>query len=268
MAGKRGPWSKEDRLFIRQNYAKLSPEKIGEHLNRDPEAIKKYLEQQAMLTAYGIETEKYLDIRQTRHWPILVSQFSETELDICVYHWDAILEQFNENIQHTEEIQVIDVIKIEVLSNRVLTAEKQQEKAIEELQTAIRAERKKPIAERNSEYILNMEKQVANLYAAIETISREYRDLLKQKNAMLDKLKATRDHRIQSLENKHESIINWFRELENNPTLRKKLGLEMEKSRLAAKEEYMRLSDWYTYADGMVDQPILCAETVKDDHTL
>jgi hypothetical protein len=264
--GRRGPWSKEDRIFIRQNYDKLTPEELAAELRRDADAVRKYLEQQGLITAYGVEESKYIDLRKSKHWPNLVTQFNEEELVTVVHHWDSMLEQFHENTTHTEEIQILDVIKVDILGNRLLTSEQQQKKTIDDLDAAIRAERRKPLEDRNTDYILNLEKQIANIYAAVETISREFRELLKQKNAMLDKLKATRDHRVESLEKKHESLISWIRLINEDPNYRKKLGLEMRKMSLGVKEEFIRLSEYHKYADGTVDQPILCAETLKEDH--
>lgn len=264
--GRRGPWSKEDKIFIRQNYDSLTPEEIAKELRRDVDAVRKYMEQQGLISAYGIEEAKYIDLRKSKHWPNLVLQFNELELEQIVHHWDSMLEQFHDNVTHVEEIQIIDVITVGILGNRLLTSEQQQKKTIDEIDAAIRAERKKPLEERNTDYILNLEKQLANIYGGLETISREFRELLKQKNQMFDKLKATRDHRVQALENRHESMISWIRQLNDNPDLRKKLGLEMRKMALAVKEEYIRLSEYHKYADGMIDQPILCAENVKEDH--
>ena len=39
----------------------------------------------------------------------------------------------------------------------------------------------------------------------------------------------------------------------------------MEKMRLAMEKEKGRLSDYHKYEDGLIDQPFLTPETVKDD---
>ena len=51
----------------------------------------------------------------------------------------------------------------------------------------------------------------------------------------------------------------------SNPDTRRELGIEMEKMRLAMKEEEKRLSNYHQYEDGGVDQPFLTPDTVKDD---
>ena len=41
--------------------------------------------------------------------------------------------------------------------------------------------------------------------------------------------------------------------------------IEMEKMRLAAEKEKERLSDYVQYEDGIVDQPFLTPETLKEE---
>ena len=44
----------------------------------------------------------------------------------------------------------------------------------------------------------------------------------------------------------------------------KKYGIEMEKMRMAMEKEKDRLSAYHKYEDGVVDQPFLTPDTVKE----
>jgi hypothetical protein len=44
----------------------------------------------------------------------------------------------------------------------------------------------------------------------------------------------------------------------------KKYGIEMEKMRLAMKNEQKRLSEFHKYEDGQVDQPFLTPDTIRE----
>jgi hypothetical protein len=50
--------------------------------------------------------------------------------------------------------------------------------------------------------------------------------------------------------------------MDRNPMFRNKIGLDMEKMRLAHLKEKERLSEFMKYEDGIVDQPFLTPETV------
>lgn len=54
-----------------------------------------------------------------------------------------------------------------------------------------------------------------------------------------------------------------MKQIIENRELRKRLGEDMEKMRLASELEYQRLSSLHKYIDGGVDQPILNHESIR-----
>jgi hypothetical protein len=88
--------------------------------------------------------------------------------------------------------------------------------------------------------------------------------MLKEKNTILEKMKATRDARIKHIESGKHSFVGWMRQLLDNPERRLAVGRDMEKMRLATQVEFERLSDYHEYEDGEVDQPLLTPERVLD----
>ena len=113
--------------------------------------------------------------------------------------------------------------------------------------------------------LYSLERQVAVLRAAQESLTRDYRDLQTKKSSMLKDLKATREQRVKRLEDSKQTFIGWVRNLIADPEARHEMGMEMEKMRLAAYKEKERLSEYHQYEDQLVDQPFLTPDTVKDD---
>lgn len=265
---RRGPWSKKDKEFIEENAHKLSAEEIGRALKRNPEAIKKYIKQNGIvLTGPRLASNARVDydLKCTPHWKELEKQFTKEELDSFLYHWNNTIKQFRDDVLHTEELQIIDMIKLEVMMNRLLSQEREMERTAKALSEVVNEEKARDPDQQDKDLIFNTEKQIAQMYSGMEAINREYRSLLVEKNKILDKLKATREQRIKDIQSSKESIPGWINHLIKNQDVRRDLGLRMEKMRLAAKEEYIRLSELHTYIDNKIDRPILTPETVMFD---
>ena len=114
------------------------------------------------------------------------------------------------------------------------------------------------------DYTFNLERQIAVLRAAQESLNRDYKDLGMKKGAMLKDMKATREQRIKRLEDSKQTFIGWVTDLMVSPEKRHELGIEMEKMRLAMHKEKDRLSAYHQYQDGLVDQPFLTPETTEE----
>ena len=173
--------------------------------------------------------------------------------------------QFREDVFHTEEIQIVDTIKLEILMNRIL---KSQHKGVEEVHRIgqlVLMEKEKEKEDRDHEYIMNMERQIAVLQATQETLSKDYKDLQARKSTMLKDLKGTRDQRIRAIEDSKQTFASLVKKLASDPEFRYSVGIEMEKMRLATESEKERLEEYIEYEDGTVDQPFLSPETAKED---
>ena len=149
--------------------------------------------------------------------------------------------------------------------NRCLKEQSGNSNDVGDIQKLLDDERELDKEEQDFDRILNLERQVAVLRAAQESLSKDYKDLQTRKNVLLKELKGTREQRIQRLEDSKHSFIGWVKNLTQNPDEVHRIGLEMEKMRLAAQKEYERLSEYHEYEDGGVDQPIITPENVKTD---
>ena len=136
---------------------------------------------------------------------------------------------------------------------------------IDEIETLIATEKEKFIGDQDREYLINLERQVAIYRAAIEALSKDYKDLQGKKSGMLKDLKATREQRIKRLEDSKQTFTGWIKNVLQNAAFREELSINMEKLRLAVDKESARLAGYHKYDDGVIDQPLLTPETYSDD---
>jgi hypothetical protein len=163
----------------------------------------------------------------------------------------------------TEELQILDAIKLEVLMNRALITQQSNMENISRYQEEVTLEKRKTLEMQDKEAIYSIERQIAVCRAAQDTLTRDYKDLQTKKASMLKDLKATREQRIKRLEDSRETFIGWVQNLMTNPEIRQELGIEMEKMRMAMNKEAERLSEYHTYEDKNVDQPFLTPDSIK-----
>ena len=260
-----GRLSKSDWDYIDANAENLSPEKIAENLGRTVESVEKYLKKLGKSfnkhEAFVVQAE--YDIKSRPYWKELKAQFSDDELELFLYHWKQIIAQFRKDVLATEELQIVDTIKLEVLMNRALREQQESMERVRALDAEIELEKTKDSDQQDKEMVFNLERQIASLRAAKESLSREFKDLQTKKAAMYKDLKATREQRIEKLESNKQTLSSLVNKILRNPDFYEQEGKAIEKMRLAMEKEKERLSDYHEYADGTVDQPFLTPETIK-----
>ena len=264
---KTGRLSKDEWAFIEFNSDKMSAAQIAKELDRAIEPIQKHLQKlgKGKDLRKNLQTQAEYDLKKRPYWRELQAQFSESELEILLYHWKEIVSQFRKDILATEELQIIDVVKLEVLMNRALREQQYSMNKIAEFDEMIEFENRKAAEDQDREFIFGLERQIATLRAAKESLSREYKDLQTKKSAMYRDLKATREQLIAKLEDNKETFSGLVQKLVRDPDFVEEQNLYMEKMRLAVMKEQERLSDYHEYEDGTVDQPFLTPETILDE---
>ena len=148
--------------------------------------------------------------------------------------------------------------------NRALREQQSNMKNISIFEELLQDEKNKDSEYQDRDYIFNVERQIATSRAAQEALGREYKDLQGKKSVMLKDLKATREQRIKRLEDSKQTFIGWVSQILTSPDLRREFGIEMEKMRLAMENQKQELSEWHKYEDGIIDQPFLTPDTVKE----
>jgi acyl carrier protein phosphodiesterase len=260
---KKGRLSKEEMRFIAVSTDSMTVEDIAKRLDRDVESIDSFIKRK-LKKGLSLEEEVAFELEDRPYWIELQSQFTEEELELFKYHWTRIIAQFKDDVFPTEELQVVDVIKLEILMNRCLKSNKDNINEMNIIDKFIKDERALDKDQRDQDYIMNLERQAAALRASQESLNRDYRELQTKKASMLREMKGTREQRIKRLEDSKQSFVSWVAMLMQDPETLKKYGIEMEKMKLAMQKESERLSAFHKYEDGQVDQPFLTPDTVQE----
>lgn len=262
---KTGRLSKQEWHYIETHADELTPEQIAANLDRDTDPILKYLKKIGKSGSHkqALVVQAEYDIKSRPYWKELKMQFSEEELELFLYHWSEIIAQFRKDVLSTEEMQIVDTVKLEILMNRALREQQQSMERVRILNSDLEEERARDTDQQDRELIYNIERQIASLMAAKESLSREFKDLQKKKADMLKDLKATREQRIQKLENSKSTMAELINKILRDPEFFEEQGKELEKMRLAMEYEKHRLGDYHTYEDGSIDRPLLTPETIN-----
>jgi hypothetical protein len=251
MVMKKGRISKEEERIISRLVDSLPVEDIAKQLDRDVESVDNFIKRKLRVGLSNEEVAAY-SLENRPYWNELTSQFTIDELELFKYHWSRIISQFKDDVFPTEELQVVDVIKLEILMNRCLKSNKDNLNEMSLIDKLIRDERSKDKDDIDRDYLMNLERQVAALRASQESLNRDYRELQTKKASILREMKGTREQRIKRLEDSKQSFTSWIATLMQDPELLKQYGIEMEKMRLAMLKEKERLSAFHKYEDGQI----------------
>jgi len=262
---KKGRFTTDEMKFIEANAEVLSSIEIAKALNRDPESIRNWIGLKiGFSTKQKKEAEVANELKTKPYYRELFSQFSPEELEMFEFHFKKMWSQFKDDVFHTEEMQIVDTIKLEILMNRILRGQQDTQREIVLNERLIQDEKAKDKDMRDVDLIVNLERQVAMLRASQETLSRDYKDLQSRKATMLKDLKGTREQRIKAIEDSKQTFASLVKKIATDPQYRTTIGIEMEKMRLAMEYEKERLSEYHTYEDGQVDQPFLTSDTIQE----
>tara|TARA_R110000796_G_scaffold130360_1_gene245985 strand:+ start:733 stop:1533 length:801 start_codon:yes stop_codon:yes gene_type:complete len=260
---KKGRLSKDDMAFIEANAEVLSPEDIASELDRDPKSIRDWIGEKIGFSAkQKKEAAVANELKAKPYYRELIHQFSSEELEMFEFHFKKMWSQFKDDVFHTEEMQIIDTIKLEILMNRILRSQQESQGQISTYEGLVREEKAVDRDQRDMEYIIQLERQVAVLRASMETLSKDYKDLQGRKATMLKDLKGTREQRIKQIEESKQTFASLVKQIATDELFRSQIGIDMEKMRLAMEKEKERLSEYHNYEDGAVDQPFLTPETL------
>ncbi len=262
---KKGRFSVDEMSFIEAQAEVLSPDQIAEKLDRDPVSIRDWIEKNVGFSAsQKKEAVVANELKAKPYYRELSNQFSAEELEMFEFHFKKMWSQFKDDVFHTEEMQIIDTIKLELLMNRILKSQRDNQQDVLINEKLVQDEKARDKDQRDMDLIINMERQVAILRASQETLSKDYKDLQARKATMLKDLKGTREQRIKAIEDSKLTFATLVKKIATDPSYRNHIGIEMEKMRLATEKEKERLSEYSNYEDGIVDQPFLTSETVKE----
>ena len=269
---KMGRISKDEEKIIKENL-NLGFEVVAAEIDREPESVLSFIKKKVAkgdfdsphwMAEPNSEEQAQFDLTFRPYWSELKQQFTEEELKLFQYHWARIISQFKDDVIPTEELQVVDLIKLELLMNRSLKYNKENIEQISQFEGLIHDLRAADVDQQDRDEIFNLERQVASLKASQDSLNKDYRELQTKKSSMLKDMKATREQRVKRLEDSKQSFTGWLAYLVSNPDVARGYGIEMEKMRLAMNKQKERLSEYHKFQDDLVDQPFLTPDTVKE----
>ena len=265
---KRGKFSEEEINFVKQNAHDKSIEDLAKYLDRNPKTVKRLLGT-LNLTHGDMSPEEHDKVslknrlHEKEYWDEIGRQFTPREIPYFEAMWVQLIQQFREDVLPTEELQIKQLITTDILMNRCMVERKRALEDIERLDTMLKEEYARPPGERNTDRLMNLEQQVSLARGSQSTHTTEYTKLSKEYKDLAKDLKATRDQRLQRIEDGKTSWIGLIRMLEDE-IVREREGFDMEVMSTSADKSLKELSEYHKYNDGMVDMPILTPETILE----
>jgi hypothetical protein len=210
------------------------------------------------------------ELRGSYQWKRLRDEFSPDELNYFEESYLKLMAQFRDDVQASEETQIFDCIKLQLLMSRNLVERRKARERFmdleiqkEELVKGYGSEKKTKEDPDGRQKLMMLESDITQAKVMEQTRTGEYVKLQERHDAILKTLKATRDQRIREIESSKQSFVGLVKELMRKGP-REHEGRQMELVRLAVEKEAKRLGSPHTYADGNVDRPILSPDTVGE----
>lgn len=254
---KKTKFTTEELDFIRANFNYATMDDIARKLERSVDQV---TEKAQIMGLYGDEDSSF-NLEERPFWEQLKKQFNADELNSFLYQWNQTINQFRGDILHLEENQIVDYIRISIMLDRCYASIKQADQSYSDINEMIQQEKEKD--QPDFSLMRDLEMQKGAIFSSRESVNKEIREITKEKKALLSVLKGNREQRVKTIESSKETFRAWMKQIIENRELRKRLGEDMEKMRLASELEYQRLSSLHKYIDGGVDQPILNHESIR-----
>ena len=265
MAKKTGKLTAEEIDYIIANKDRGTCDQIGKALGRRAGVISDYITQNLGAGKEAVSLKIKHHLKDRPFYKDLLKQFSKDEMKTFEDQYVNHFNQFKDDIFHTEEMQILDIIKIGILCDRLLVSQNETRRQIEEIQYEILLEKQKDRVTWDMEFIMARERQISIMQGSMKNVSDEYQGLMTRKSALTKEIKGTRDQRVKMFENRNEKFTTLMTKLTENSEYRRAVGIDMEKYRLAMMAESKRLGSEIRYEDGVVDRPLLNPETVMRD---
>lgn len=267
-----GPYTATQKKYIRNHFRSKRAEDIATDLNVGTRGVKEYIKRElGGIRAKEVNVD--LDITTREYWTEIKSQYTKDELKMFIFHWNNIISQFQDDILFTEELQIVDLIRLEISIDRTQRHEKEVIDEIGVAKALLTEEQNKPQSDDPEEKIkqqtkcMGLERQLSIAQNDRGKTSEQFIELSKLKRELLTKLRAGRSDRISLVESTRGTFGSLIKRLNEDAKFRRDTGILIEKIRLASFLEYERLSSSHQFQDLEYDKPILNSETVllEDD---
>lgn len=266
---KRGTVSAEERAFVVKNKDKLSPTEIAQALNRSVELVCGLLDEERV-TRHTPERAAIRDeFRLSERYTRLTKELSRDELAFFEEEYMKLVGQLQDgnDVLPSEETQITDVIKFDILKSRNMVARRRALDDIARLENVLeqfwgRFPDPASMQDTDRAFINALDLQLRQAREAEQDRSGEYVKLQERQDALMKSLKSTRDQRFKEVTNTKETVLSLLKKLMRDEKVRAQEGRETALVELASLKERRRLGQEIKYEDGGVDRPILSADTV------
>lgn len=263
-----GKLSRDERSYIAENVDKKSVTDLAKSLNRSVETVKNEIAKLGLAkTDEEIMRAAVLNqLHASMIWDEINRQLSKQEIKVFENHWLEMYEQFKEDVWFTERTQIRDFIVQDIfmarnMQNQIdcLTDIEQTRKLLDTYYSV------DPLQwtddDRNS--VFNLEGRIDALRQANETRQSQYLKLSDSKQKILERMKATRNQRIDKINIGKGTFVGLLKKLEEDGQ-REAIGREVAIANLGADKAAKKFGENHQYADGEVDRPFLTPEGVQE----
>ncbi len=270
---KRGRLSDKEEAFIKEKAGTLSAEEIAKLLDRMPDTIQMYIDRVPAAErrpVTPVEAEKLAirqELRGSVRWSRLKQELTAEEILFFEEEYVKLMAQFKNNVLHSEETQVFDVIKFEILKSRNMIERRKAREDITRLEKMQETFLKKfdgdvsLMSDGERAFSLSLDTQLQSAKAAEQNRTTEYVKLQERQDALMKSLRAVREQRIKEVEDANVSFLGVVKMIQDRGRQAVE-GRQMELMKRAQHAEHTSLGRPVTFDDGSDDNPILSADTV------
>lgn len=263
---KQGRLGKDDIEFIRANHATMPVSEIAAKLRRTEESVREAIRLHCQI---GNAAEIKKDLLSSEAWARLKEEFTQEELRFFQEQYLEIKGQFQfkGEVLATEDTQIVQVIKLQILMHRNLVSRKQCLDDNKRISNQIQD----TLAEHGGEVLdvpddkrheLNLwQNHLEACRESEKELSIEYNRMQERCDKLLFHLKGTRDQRLKKIESTKIDYMSVVKDLQIKE-IQEKEGRSLELAKMASKRELERLGAPHKYVDGVEDRPVLNSETV------
>lgn len=268
---KRGRLSRIEQKYILENAKKATPEQIAAKLGRTVEMVDAWMRANAK-SVFSPEqvTERLVirhELRNSKRWKKLKAELLSEELEYFEEEYTKYVEQFGGDVTATEESQIFDLVKYDILKSRNMMARKRACEDIIRLEHALEdhlAAFSSPdeMSDRDKSYAVSLEAQLNAARKDEKDRTDEYVKLQDRYDKLLKDLKGTRDQRIKEITDTKKDFVGVIKALAQREIAERE-GRQLALMKMAGDKAHRDLAQLHTYEDGSVDSPILSADTLE-----
>lgn len=287
MAEKSGRLNSQEIAYIRQNCDKMTDEELAKQLGRGLNTIVRCRKKLGVLKKGGgrilsvsesaasgsdnfehmTEAEKLAYCRRkimgSQSYALLQEEFNDKEMVFFVHQYTHYYIELRaqSDITSVEETQIMQLCRYEVMMHNIRSLEKINSQDLADMQQEYNDQLALSPELRDRVRMNDLMTIMTAIRATSSARSKELLELQKQHSKLLQDLKATRNQRLQSIENRTQNfadLVKYLRKIENQEAEAR----EMELSRLALQEHIKKYGELHKFMDDTYDKILISDETV------